>query len=344
MNNISPSIEEKRKLKLHNNSTHPVSQLKTKIQNYFPDFTCFDTLPEVVTLDENFDSLLIPANHPARAATDTYYMDGNHVLRTHTSAHQTTLLKQGETKFLVTGDVYRKDTIDKTHYPVFHQMEGVKVLPAGTDALQDLKQTLAGLIHHLFPGKEYRWLDDFFPFTDPSVQIEVLDNGNWVEVLGAGVIHSQILRNGGISGTGWAFGLGIDRLLLTYCSIPDIRYLWSKDERFLNQFKHGLPIFQPYSKFPAVIRDISFWIQDYAENAEGLWNQHNDFSELCREIGRDLIESITVLDKYTKNGLVSLAYRMVYQSNDRTLLNEEVNEYQEKVRAKASQQFGLLLR
>ncbi|MDQ4141939.1 MAG: hypothetical protein M3142_15640 [Bacteroidota bacterium] len=344
MNNISPSIEEKRKLKLHNNPKHPVCQLKIKIQDYFSDFTRFDTLSEVVTLSENFDSLLIPADHPARAATDTYYVDNNHVLRTHTSAHQTTLLKKGEIKFLVTGDVYRKDTIDKTHYPVFHQMEGVKLLPTGTDALLNLTQTLEGLIKHLFPGKEYRWLDDYFPFTNPSIQVEVLDNNNWVEVLGAGVIHPKILQNCGISGTGWAFGLGIDRLLLNYCSIPDIRLLWSTDERFLNQFRNGLTTLQPYSKYPVVIRDISFWIQDYTENAEGLWDRHNDFCELCREIGQDFIESITVLDKFTKGDSVSLAYRIVYQSHERTLLNEEVNEYQEKVRTEASQKFKLILR
>ncbi|QMU29752.1 PheS-related mystery ligase SrmL [Adhaeribacter radiodurans] len=344
MYNISPSIEEKRKLKLHINPKHPVCQLKSKIQEYFPGFTCFDTLSEVVTLAENFDSLLISANHPARAVTDTYYVDANHVLRTHTSAHQTTLLQRGETKFLVTGDVYRKDTIDRTHYPVFHQMEGVKLLPTGTDALSDLTKTLEGLIHHLFPGKEYRFLDDYFPFTTPSIQAEVQDNGQWVEILGAGVIHPQILANSNVAGTGWAFGLGIDRLLLNYCSIPDIRLLWSTDERFMQQFKAGLTTFQPYSKYPAVIRDISFWIKDYAENIEGLWSRHNDFSELCREIGQDLIESIIVLDKYTKADAVSLAYRIVYQSNDRTLLNEEVNEFQERIRTEASRQFGLILR
>ncbi|HEY4785802.1 MAG TPA: hypothetical protein VIH57_07125, partial [Bacteroidales bacterium] len=214
--------------------------MKRLVQHYFTDYACFDDLSEEVSIKENFDDLLIPAEHPARSANDTYYLDDNTVLRTHTSAHQTQLLKQGKTKFLVTGDVYRKDTIDKNHYPVFHQMEGVKILPSESDALHDLLNTLEGLVHYLFPEQEYRFLDDYFPFTNPSVQAEVRQGEEWIEILGGGVIQSQILRNCNITGTGWAFGLGIDRLLMNKCRIPDIRYLWSMDARFINQFKDGL--------------------------------------------------------------------------------------------------------
>jgi phenylalanyl-tRNA synthetase alpha chain len=344
MNNISKSINEKRLLKLHNNPNHPICQLKEKIQLYFYDFDKFDHLSEVVSIQDNFDDLLIPAHHPARSLNDTYYVDDEHVLRTHTSAHQNRLLRQGYTKFIATGDVYRKDTIDKTHYPVFHQMEGVKIVQEGTDPLIDLKITLEGLIHYLYPGKEYRFLDDYFPFTNPSLQIEVLQETEWMEVLGAGVIEPKILKNCGINGTGWAFGLGIDRLLLSYCNIPDIRYLWTSDPRFISQFKNGLTIFKEYSKYPPVLKDVSFWVNNYHETGEQMWNQHNNFCEIIREVGRDLIESVSLIDKFHRKGKTSLAYRIIYRSNDRTLVNSEINEIQENIRKEIEETFDIELR
>ena len=344
MKNIPATIEAKRLRKLHNNSLHPVGQMKRKIQSYLTGFEIYDDLPEVVTLEQNFDSLLIPVDHPARSATDTYYVDAGKVLRTHTSAHQSDLLRIGRKQFLVTGDVYRKDTIDRTHYPVFHQMEGVKVLPAGADALGDLRRTLEGLLYELFPGRPCRFLDDSFPFTEPSIQAEVWYDQRWVEVLGAGVIHPRILQNCGIEGAGWAFGLGIDRLLLTYCNIPDIRLLWSTDERFLNQFVDGLTTFRPYSKYPPVSKDVSFWVHKYLENEEGLWEKHYDFCELARETGSDLIEEIELVDKFALSGRVSLMYRIVYRSHSRTLSHDEVNRMQGHIRGKLEQQMGIALR
>ena len=344
MNNISPNIEAKRKRKLHNQEDHPVCMLKKKIQAYFHDFEIYDDLSEVVTIQQNFDELLIPTDHPARKASDTYYVDEAHVLRTHTSAHQSELLKKGIKQFLATGDVYRKDTIDKTHYPVFHQMEGVKIVQEG-DALADLVNTLEGLIKYLYPGSEYRILDDYFPFTHPSIQFEVKQGNEWMEVLGAGVIQPQILGNCGVKGSGWAFGLGIDRLLLKMCAIPDIRYLWSSDSRFLDQFRNGLMQFEAYSKYPPVYKDISFWVKDYQENPlEKIWEKYYDLCDLIRDLANDFIESIEFLDKFQKNGQVSLAYRICYRSYDRTLTNEEINEIQWKVRGKVTEKFEVELR
>lgn len=253
------------------------------------------------------------------------------------------LLRKGHKKFLATGDVYRKDTIDRTHYPAFHQMEGVKILD-GEDALEDLKATLGGLIECLYPGREYRFEDDYFPFTDPSPQVEVRSEDGWMEVLGGGVIQPQILKNCGIEGTGWAFGLGIDRLLMSYCEIPDIRYIWTDDERFISQFQNGLTQFKVYSKYPPVQRDISFWVNGFAENQEGLWIEHNNFCEIVRELGGDLIESVSVIDRFQKKDKVSLAYRIIYRSNDRTLLNEEINQIQEGIRNQISNRFNIELR
>ncbi|REC63785.1 hypothetical protein DRF65_03505 [Chryseobacterium pennae] len=344
MNNISKTINEKRGRKLHNDSKHPITQLKQKIQHFFKDFTIFDDLNEVVSIRDNFDDLLIPLDHPARSANDTYYTDDNNVLRTQTSAHQNALLRAGNRQFIVTGDVYRKDTIDKTHYPVFHQMEGVKIMPQGADALADLRLTLEKLIQYLYPGKEYRFLDDHFPFTEPSLQIEVYQNDEWMEVLGAGVIHSKILQNCNIDGTGWAFGLGLDRLLLSYCNIPDIRYLWTHDPRFLSQFTNGLVEFREYSKYPPVYKDISFWVNEYKENFEGIWSDYNNFCEIAREEGDDLIEDVRLQDKFTKDNMTFLSYRITYRSNERTLNNEEINTIQNRIRTSLSAHFDIVLR
>jgi len=344
MNNIPSTINEKRRAKLHNNPAHPICQFKELVQAYFKGFEIFDELPEVVSTTANFDDLLIPADHPGRSLNDTYYVDDSHVLRSHTSAHQNELLRLGHTQFLATGDVYRKDTVDRIHYPVFHQMEGLKIMPEGEDALADLKRTLEGLVRHLYPGKEYRIMDDYFPFTHPSIQVEVWNNNDWMEILGGGVIQPKILENCHIYATGWAFGMGIDRLLMSYCGIPDIRYFWSTDERFIKQFRNGLTSFREYSKFPPVMKDVSFWVNDYTENHEGLWNEHNNFCEIIRESGRDLIEDVRIIDTYVKEHQVSLAYRITYRSNDRTLLNEEINRIQEDIREQIARKFDVTLR
>merc|ERR1712025_498037 len=133
------------------------------------------------------------------------------MLRAHTSAHQSDLIKMGLDNFLVVGDVYRRDTIDATHYPVFHQMEGVRIWPVseGRDAIEELKSTLEGLCNALFPGSQIRWGVDHFPFTDPSLEVEVFCNDDWLEILGCGKIHPQVLENAGLTNMeGWAFGLG----------------------------------------------------------------------------------------------------------------------------------------
>ena len=150
-------------------------------------FQAFDTFPPVVLKQNCFDDLLIPADHVSRSPSDTYYVDDLHCLRTHTSAHQSTLIKSGEDEFLVSGDVYRRDEIDSTHYPVFHQMEGVKMFPIGTASdviLADLKTSLEGMTQKLFGDCEMRWNDDYFPFTDPSLELEIFYQGEWLEVRG----------------------------------------------------------------------------------------------------------------------------------------------------------------
>jgi phenylalanyl-tRNA synthetase alpha chain len=327
--NITPSIQEKIGRNLHNLKNHPIEIIKRKIYDYFGEsFSKFDNLEPKVNVSENFDKLLIPSDHPARAASDTYYFDENNVLRTHTSAHQNELLNNGYKSFLVTGDVYRKDEIDSCHYPVFHQMEGVHVFENGEDAQKEFLKVLDGLVNHLFPGCEYRINEDYFPFTNPSLEVEVKFNGKWLEILGGGMVRQEILNNCGIQDReAWAFGLGLERLAMILFKIPDIRYFWTNDERFIKQFSSGEIIeFKEYSKYPSCHKDIAFWLnEDY---------NYNNFCEIVREQGGDIIEEILKIDEFThpKTNRTSHCYRIVYRSNDRSLTNEEVDSIQNKIR------------
>eukprot|EP01031_Cornospumella_fuschlensis_P031913 gene31913-38585_t len=251
-NNVPDSIYEKVGRNLHLQQNHPLNIIKKRIENYCntyaaqhnqPSFQLFDNLEPIVTTKQCFDDLRVEPTHVSRRPSDTYYIDPDTVLRTHTSAHQTQFIRQGVQAFLCSGDVYRRDEVDASHYPVFHQMEGVRIYKDGKGKVDpkvieaDLKELLTGLARHLFGDVEMRWREDYFPFTQPSFELEVLYNGNWLEVLGCGVIHEDVLRNSDRStDAGWAFGLGLERLAMVLFDIPDIRLFWSADRRFLDQF------------------------------------------------------------------------------------------------------------
>lgn len=356
-NNITPHIASLVGRDLHLRPSHPIGIIRSKIQEYFaslPDeYQIFDAEDPIVTTQQCFDDLLIPPDHPGRAPSDTYYVTDTTLLRTHTSAHQSQHLRSGVDAFLCCGDVYRRDEIDATHYPAFHQMEGVKLMdPAamngangfnGEQWLQssecrlieaDLKDTLEGLMDHLFGPTQKRWNDDFFPFTQPSFELEIYHNDEWMEVLGCGVIHEQVLDLSNRSDRrGWAFGLGLERLAMILFKIPDIRLFWSDDERFHSQFDEGKIVeFQPYSKFPPVFKDIAFWIGDENPNDGGF--VENDFFDLVRSTAGDIVEKIELIDSFThpKTGRSSRCYRISYRSMDRSLTNEEIDELQFKVR------------
>jgi len=339
--NITKSIREKMGRNIHNTQNHPIKIIKDKIYEYFGEsFEKFDSFEPKVNVVENFDKLLIQKEHPARSLSDTYYFDENTCLRTHTSAHQNELLSKGCEKFLVTGDVYRKDEIDSSHYPVFHQMEGVCIVEDNENVQEEFKNKLIGLVDYLFPGCEYRFNDDYFPFTDPSLEIEVKFNGEWLEIMGGGIVQGKIMENCGLKNKkAWAFGLGLERLAMILFNIPDIRYFWTTDERFLNQFKSGEIVdFKEYSKYPPCSKDVAFWLNDEYN--------YNDFCEIVREMGGDFVEEISLLDKFTnpKTNKISHCYRITYRSNDRSLTNEEIDEIQSKVRNLLKEQMDLELR
>ncbi|XP_028289825.1 phenylalanine--tRNA ligase, mitochondrial isoform X2 [Gouania willdenowi] len=383
--NVTTKILSKVGRNLHNQPHHPLWLIKERIKAHFyssfigrygnPLFSVHDNLSPVVTVEQNFDSLLIPLHHPSRKRGDNYYLNRRTMLRAHTSAHQRELVSSGLDAFLLAGDVYRRDEIDSSHYPVFHQMEGVRLFSdhelfstvASGDDLSlfehggrrtaekqavhsleavklvefNLKQTLTRLVTHLFGGGvEVRWVDCYFPFTHPSFELEVRFHGDWMEVLGCGVMEQELLHSAGAGNKlGWAFGLGLERLAMVLYEIPDIRLFWSQDERFLKQFRVSdiqQPVsFQPLSKYPALQNDISFWLSnDFTEN---------DFYELVRSIAGDLVEEVRLTDKFThpKTGRRSNCYRIVYRHMERTLTQQEVRLVHEQIERSAESELGV---
>ncbi|XP_068199989.1 phenylalanine--tRNA ligase, mitochondrial [Antennarius striatus] len=385
--NVTPKILSKVGRNLHNQSHHPLWLVKERIKAHFysaypsrggtPLFSVHDNLSPVVSVEQNFDSLLIPPDHPSRNQGDNYYLNRTTMLRAHTSAHQVELVRSGLDAFLLAGDVYRRDQIDSTHYPVFHQMEGVRLFSKhelfsgvqGGDELSlfegrgrrsehkqevhsleavklleaELKRTLTRLITHLFgEGMPVRWVDCSFPFTHPSYEMEVCFHGDWMEVLGCGVMEQRLLDAAGAGHqVGWAFGLGLERLAMVLFGIPDIRLFWSRDPRFLKQFRVQDPQqpvrFQPLSKYPPLHNDISFWLP------EGRSFTHNDFYELVRCTGGDMVEEVTLLDRFQhpRTGRRSLCYRIVYRHMERTLTQQEVGLVHQQIQRAAETELGV---
>ncbi|KAL4523153.1 hypothetical protein Ndes2526A_g07856 [Nannochloris sp. 'desiccata'] len=356
-NNVTDNIFEKIGYNLHQQPSHPIGIITNAINSYFHEkypntFTTFDNLQPIVSAKANFDEVLVPADHVSRSPNDTYYVDANTVLRCHTSAHQAEMLRSGQSAFLVTGDVYRRDSIDATHYPVFHQMEGVRVFTeeewkaAGASdgtayCEKELKAALEGLAQHLFGEVEMRWIDAYFPFTDPSFELEIFFKGEWLEVLGCGVMEQAILDAAGRPGQrAWAFGLGLERLAMVLFNIPDIRLFWTSDQRFLKQFKAGdlSTKFKPFSKFPPCYKDMAFWLSEsFTEN---------NLCEVVRGVAGDLVEEVKLIDDFThpKTGKTSNCFRIAYRSMERSLTDDEINKMQEEVRKQVSEKLKVELR
>lgn len=225
---------------------HPISIIRNRIIDIFGHigFTVADG-PEIEDDWHNFTALNIPEDHPARDMQDTFFMkDGNGmVLRTHTSPVQVRYMEAHEPpiRIISPGRVYRVDN-DSTHSPVFHQVEGLYIAEGVSFA--ELKQTLYYFVERMFgAGTEVRFRPSFFPFTEPSAEMDISWERNgekgWMEILGCGMVDPNVLDNCNIDPeryTGYAFGLGIDRIAMLKFGIPDIRLLYENDLRFLKQF------------------------------------------------------------------------------------------------------------
>ena len=199
--------------------------------------------PEIEDDFHNFQSLNIPANHPARAMQDTFYVENGDVLRTHTSPIQIRYMldkKEPPIRIIAPGRVYRVDS-DATHSPMFHQAEGLWVEEGVTFA--DLKAVFTDFIRRFFERDDLqvRFRPSFFPFTEPSAEIDIMgENGKWLEVGGCGMVHPNVLKNVNIDPekyTGFAFGIGLDRFAMLRYNVNDLRLFFDNDLNFLKQFK-----------------------------------------------------------------------------------------------------------
>lgn len=359
---------------------------------------------------QNFDSLGFPPDHPGRSKTDTYYINKNTVLRTHTSAHEVEVFAANQSEgYLISADVYRRDAVDRSHYPVFHQMEGARMwdrktvpngdivtavwddfakLPTHEMKVEDtpgvfdpkdnplqqehtreeaeaiiahLKRSLELMIAEIFERAKkaamranpdfkdeplkVRWIETYFPHTTPSYELEIFWQGDWLEVLGCGVVTQDVLNRAKVpSQIGWAFGIGLERIAMLLFEIPDIRLFWSQDSRFLSQFTglsenlEGLRRFVPYSKYPACYKDVAFWIGDEIHE--------NDVMEVVRDVGGELVEDVRRTDEFVnkKTGKKSWCYRINYRSLEKTLTNEETNKLHGDIGSVLVEKLGVTLR
>lgn len=206
---------------------------------------------------------------------------------------------------------------------------------------ENLKNTLRNLANNLFGDDvEMQWVDAYFPFTHPSWELEIKYQGEWLEVLGCGIVEQEILSSAGAdSRVGWAFGLGLERLAMRLYSIPDIRLFWSEDSRFLDQFNVVDPntkiTYKPFSKQSPVINDVSFWVpDDFSEN---------DFYDIVRNIGGDIVENVELFDDFVhpKTKRKSKAYRITYRHMERSLTKSEANKIHSGIVAAGVQQLGI---
>lgn len=231
---------------------HPLTKTLREIKEIFVGMG-FEvaTGPEVETEYYNFKALNIPENHPARDLQDTFYIDDNRLLRTHTSPVQVRTMEKQELpiRIIAPGRVYRVDELDASHSPIFHQVEGL-VIDKGI-SFSDLKGVLLLMVRRLYgEDSRLRFRPSYFPFTEPSAEVDlscfncggegcsVCSYSGWIELGGSGMVHPNVLKMSGIDPeeySGFAFGMGLDRLAMNKYDISDIRHLYENDKRFLEQ-------------------------------------------------------------------------------------------------------------
>lgn len=238
-------------------SLHPVGLTLDRIQDIFRKMGFqLEDGPEIEDDFHNFEALNIPADHPARAMHDTFYVDARHVLRTHTSPVQVRVMEnqQPPLRIIAAGRVYRCDS-DVTHTPMFHQVEGLWVDQDLSFA--DLKGLLVAFLQQFFekPDLQVRFRPSYFPFTEPSAEVDigcvmchgagcrVCKHTGWLEVLGCGMVHPGVFAKVGVDAEaylGFAFGMGVERLAMLYYGVDDLRLFFENDLRFLRQLGSGL--------------------------------------------------------------------------------------------------------
>ncbi|MEK7664206.1 MAG: hypothetical protein AAB340_02080 [Patescibacteria group bacterium] len=312
-------------------------------------------IPEIISTEILFDLFGFTQDHPARSESDTYYVNDKNVLRTHDTVFWYYYLNHPHIKEKISqnkpfgtfcyGKVYRKDEIDSHHMNVFHQMGGLYLVPDNqkTIILDDLKNVLSLIVKSIFGENiKYKFTVETFPYTDPSIEVEVEIGGKWMEIVGSGLPRKNVLANFGLNGyNGWAFGFGLERLAIIKMDVPDIRLFWSTDPRIANQLKDINQKYKEVSKYPAVMRDISFVIDKNIAL--------NNYYELVRDEADNLVEQVELVDQYENEEKFgkdkkSYTFRIIYRSLEKTLTNDEVNEIHDKIIEKTNEELNAMVR
>jgi phenylalanyl-tRNA synthetase alpha chain len=309
----------------------------------------------VVTVEDNFDNLLIAADTISRSSTYTHYVDQTHVLRTHTSAHLPGILRGlsgldnwEDVLILLPGLAYRRDVSDKKHVSEVHMLEMWRVVKNAARrpiVKDDLLRVVKGVAATAAPGLHLRIVDSPHPYTKGGMEVNALKDNRDIEILECGLINDEILAHAGLNPqthSGWALGMGLDRLVMTLKGIPDIRYLRSTNPRIAAQMAN-LELYQEVSHQPTITRDMSYCVpKEYVEE---------DMSDDIRAaLGdkRDVLESVEVLSETLyaelstrirerlgcqpsqKNVLVRITLRHL----ERSLTNEEANQIYKQIYSK----------
>ena len=391
--NVTPRILHLMHRRIYKQPNNPLFLISERIRHFFKQnklndigysYDEFNYDSPIVTTEDNFDSLLIAKDHVSRAKSDTYYVNAKHLFRSHTSAHQLHCLKQKSKAFISIADCYRRDEIDRSHFPVFHQCEVFKLYnrddlkngdSTAASQLHDkefletetkqaidsqgasnfvetkLKTSIERFVRDFFDNQDLktRWVSAYFPFTHPSFELEVLWRDRWLEVLGCGIVRDEILKSAGVEDhIGFAAGFGLERFGMLKYEIPDIRLFWTKDTGFTHQFENKSPYdtvkFKPFSSCPQCINDLSFWLP-INDDPDSQYSS-NDFYDICRTVGGDLIEQVNLVDefKHPKTGKKSHCYRIVYRAADRVLTKDEVNIIHKHIADTCRDQFQVELR
>lgn len=356
---------------------HPINLVINKIINS-DFFNWFDhiQIPQIVAEWETFDLFNFPEDHVARRPSDSYFLqkstskEDSILLRPHTSVMwyhylihwwwKEKLEENWDVKALAWWKVYRVDELDKTHHECFHQIDWLRITSKEKQIInQDtLKEVLWNTIKALFWNDiNYRFNADTFPYTTDSLEVEVEYEWKWLEVLWAWVVHPTVLEKLWLDSSKynwWAFGFGIERLVMALKKIPDIRILWSSDKRITKQW-WNLENYKEVSNFPPVYKDISFftWLEKFVKDEEKSkkewWIELTVESEadlfeiswIIRDISwdaGDLIEEVKLIDIFENHKKFwdkkSVCIRITFRSLERTLTNEEINEVYFKIRNK----------
>lgn len=298
-------------------------EIKKYIQKTYPKSKVLVYhLSPIVKIEDNYDELLIPKDNISRSSRYSHYVDKKNMLRTHTSAGMPSLInklaKENSWKdmiIMLPGLVYRRDVTDKLHLGVCHQLDIWRVVEgiSGGVNKNDLLNIIRGIIKLEAPSWKEKIVDMPHPYTKEGVEVNVVKRGREIEILEAGLINDQILTNVGLDPgkcSGWAMGMGLDRLVMTRKNIPDIRYIRSDNPRIAEQMK-DLELYKEVSNKPSIRRDMSYCVPgDYVEE-----DINEDIRDALEE-DADIIESIEVINDMSYEELPKVARRRLGCSRD----------------------------